>query len=151
MKLTYSNRTFKRYDTPEYQWTRVPKNLIDLLGLTKSISRFARMNTEYVFIGEPEDWIIFEGAYIDFYGHEPKLDVYTNKQRSRIWNYEYFDQQPNSSYTNLKSRIMPLIKTSDTIVRLLMEHPSQLSAYMRKKGIPPKNAWERTLVHGYNR
>jgi hypothetical protein len=84
-------KSFDFYEDPGHGWLRVPKALLDKLGITNKISGFSYMRGDWAYLEEDCDYAVFAVAMRDSGNPDFKVREHVARhQYSRIRNYERY-------------------------------------------------------------
>lgn len=83
-------RVFQCYEDCGHAWLKVPKKMLNELGVIDKITSCSYQRGEYAYLEEDCDISTFYHAYKDKYGVEPKCRHHYS-DRSKIRSYEHYD------------------------------------------------------------
>lgn len=83
-------RTFRIYVDSGHSWIKVPKQLLNDLGIADKITNYSYQRGDYAYLEEDLDAGTFLHAYVDKYKTNPRFNEHYS-DRSRIRSYECYD------------------------------------------------------------
>ena len=86
--------TFNRYADPGHSWVKVPKALLESLGIESKITLYSYARGEYVYLEEDCDLFTFHVA-MQAAGKPFKLKEHHTNRESRIRGYEHYWSKDN--------------------------------------------------------
>ena len=80
---------FNSYSDPGHGWTRVPRKLLDKLGIEDKITPYSRQRGDYAYLEEDCDLALFCST-LRARGIEPEFRHYSTDRTSKIRSYVSF-------------------------------------------------------------
>jgi hypothetical protein len=85
-------KVFSFYSDPGHGWSKVPKALLQNLGIISKISRYSYMRKEFAYLEEDCDLSLFIRAYRAKQGIDPIFrEAGTREKRSKVRSYDNFE------------------------------------------------------------
>ena len=85
---TMSN--FKAFNDPAHGWIKVPKALLEVLGIADKITPYSYMNGGFAYLEEDCDATLFVKVFEEKNGKKPKFTDHYCNGRSRIRQFESY-------------------------------------------------------------
>lgn len=85
-------KTFDFYSDSGHGWMKVPKTLLQFLGVEKKISGFSYMRGEFAYLEEDCDATVFCNAFESRFSMTPKFRSHNTDGRSRIRGYRSYSK-----------------------------------------------------------
>jgi hypothetical protein len=87
----------KKFDflsDPGHGWIKVPRALINSLGIAANISRYSYQRGEFAYLEEDRDLSVFFNAYRERFGIDPVMrERNAREKRSRVRGYDTYTIQ----------------------------------------------------------
>lgn len=101
-------KKFNSYTDAGHGWAKVPRSILEELGIAEMVSRCSYQRGDDVYLEEDADLTLFVRAFVGKHGFEPQFKNH-NSDRSKIRgyeSYEYMTADKKLELARLKTRMM---------------------------------------------